>query len=432
MSERVYTITELNRMLKKSVEGNPEFTSIWIKGEISNVTYHSSGHIYFTLKDEGAVLSAVFFKYANKSLTFRLEEGMSLLVFGSVTVFEKRGSYQFIVAQLRLEGIGELQKRIDQLKKKLMAEGLFEPAGKKKLPFLPRRIGVVTSPTGAAIRDIIKVALRRFPNLEIVLAPAIVQGAGAVESIVRGIEELNRPERNIDVIICGRGGGSFEDLMAFNEEAVVRAFAASRVPIISAVGHQVDHPLSDDAADHASPTPSAAAEIAVHVKSELVDEIDYLAGKCESLVRTRLRERMTAIQGLIALRVFRNPREIIDARELVLSDVEMRMTGSMKDSINEARGRLLALPDIARAAAAAVREKAHRFNIALAMVQKLSPLGVLARGYAIARDGQGAVVRSIDQMREGGRIALFVQDGAADCTVNSIRREVAGGKKADG
>ncbi len=432
MGERVYTITELNRMLKKSVEGNPEFTSIWIKGEISNVTYHSSGHIYFTLKDEGAVLSAVFFKYANKSLTFRLEEGMSLLVFGSVTVFEKRGSYQFIVAQLRLEGIGELQKRIDQLKKKLMAEGLFEPARKKKLPFLPRRIGVVTSPTGAAIRDIIKVALRRFPNLEIVLAPAIVQGAGAVESIVRGIEELNRPARNIDVIICGRGGGSFEDLMAFNEEPVVRAFAASRVPIISAVGHQVDHPLSDDAADYAAPTPSAAAEIAVHVKSELVDEIDYLIGKCESLVRTQVRERLARVQGVAALRVFRTPREIIYARELVLNDVEMRMTGSMKDTISEARGRLLVLPDIARTATAALREKAHRFNMALAMVQKLSPLGVMARGYAIARDAQGTVLRRIDQLREGSRFALYLQDGAAECTVNSIRGEVAGGKKADG
>ncbi|TAL38901.1 MAG: exodeoxyribonuclease VII large subunit [Spirochaetes bacterium] len=430
MGDKVYTISELNRLLKKSVEGNPEFTSIWIKGEISNVTYHSSGHIYFSLKDEGAVLSAVFFKYANRALTFRLEEGMSLLVFGSVTVFEKRGSYQFIVAQLRLEGVGELQKRIDQLKKKLMAEGLFDPARRRKLPFLPKRIGVVTSPTGAAIRDIIKVALRRFPNLEIVLAPAIVQGAGAVESIVRGIEELNRSEWNIDVILCGRGGGSFEDLMAYNEEPVVRAFAGSRLPIVSAVGHQVDHPLSDDAADYAAPTPSAAAEIAVQVKSELVDEIDYLLGKCESLLRSQLRERLNRVQGVSTLRIFRNPREIVDARELLLSDVEMRMLGSMKDSIGAARARLLVLPDIARAAAGAVKDKAHRFGIALAMIQKLSPLGVLARGYAIARNEQGAVVRAVGQLHRDSRISLHLHDGVADCTVNSTRDEVTFGKKA--
>ncbi len=200
---------------------------------------------------------------------------MSIFAFGGVTVFEKRGSCQFNVAAVRLEGEGELQKRIEQLKKKLTAEGIFDQARKRPLPFLPKRIGIVTSPTGAALRDIIKVALRRFPNIEIVLAPAKVQGDDAAQTIVRGIEELNRPEHRIDVIIAGRGGGSFEDLMPFNEESVVRAFCKSPVPIVSAVGHQIDHPLCDDAADVAAPTPSAAAEIVVPVKQDLFNEINY-------------------------------------------------------------------------------------------------------------------------------------------------------------
>ena len=227
----VYTISELTRIIKQTLADNPDLNSVWIKGEISNLTYHSSGHIYFSLKDNDAVVSAAFFKYVNKNLSFKLEEGMNVLAFGSVNIFDKRGTYQFIIAEVRLEGIGELLKRIEQLKKRLLEEGIFDASHKKKIPFLPRRIGIVTSPTGAAVRDIIKVAMRRFPNIEIVIAPAKVQGDLAAESVVRGIEELNNPEHRIDVIIAGRGGGSFEDLMAFNEEIVVRAFYNSRVPI---------------------------------------------------------------------------------------------------------------------------------------------------------------------------------------------------------
>ena len=254
MNEKIYTITEITREIKNSLEQSPKFNQIWIKGEISNLTIHSSGHIYFTLKDENAVLSVTFFRYANKRLKFKLEEGMSVITLGGITVFEKRGSYQMNVQQVLLEGVGELQKKIEQLKKKLTAEGIFDIDKKQLIPFLPKRIGIVTSPTGAAIRDIIKVALRRFPTIEIILAPAKVQGDDAVPTIIRGIEELNEPKWNIDVIIAGRGGGSFEDLMPFNEEPVIRAFFNSTIPIISAVGHQIDHPLSVDAADIAAPT----------------------------------------------------------------------------------------------------------------------------------------------------------------------------------
>jgi exodeoxyribonuclease VII large subunit len=239
---RVYTVTEITRSIKWKIEGSEEYKGVWIQGEIYNLTLHSSGHIYFSLKDDNAVINVTFFKNANRSLKFKLEEGISVLVFGNITLFEKRGTYQVNVFQVRLEGIGELQKRIEQLKKKLHQEGIFDPDKKKPIPMLPKRIGVVTSPTGAAVRDIIKVALRRFPEMEIVIAPSKVQGDDAAPTIAQAIEVLNDPACNIDVIIAGRGGGSFEDLLPFNEEIVVRAFFNSRVPIISAVGHQIDHP----------------------------------------------------------------------------------------------------------------------------------------------------------------------------------------------
>jgi len=225
---KIFTVSELTKTIKVTLEKNPALNNLWVKGEIFNLTYHSSGHIYFTLKDDNAVISATFFKYANKKLNFKLEEGMSIFALGNISLFEKRGSYQINILSVKLEGVGELQKKIDQLKKKLLEEGIFDDVNKKDLPFLPGRLGIVTSPTGAAVRDIIKVALRRYPNIEIVIAPAKVQGDDAAETIVRGIEELNRPEHNTDIIIAGRGGGSFEDLMPFNEEPVIRAFYESR------------------------------------------------------------------------------------------------------------------------------------------------------------------------------------------------------------
>lgn len=432
MSDRAYTVSEITRMLKKSIEGNPEYTGVWVKGELSNVTYHSSGHIYFTLKDEQAVLSSAFFKYANKNLSFRLEEGMSVLALGSLTVYEKRGSYQFIVSQMRLEGIGELLKRIEQLKKRLMEEGAFDPSKKKQKPFLPRRIGVVTSPTGAAIRDIIKVAMRRFPNIEIVLAPARVQGPEAAASIVRALVELNRPVHGIDLIICGRGGGSFEDLMPFNEEPVVRAVLASRVPVISAVGHQVDHPLTDDAADYAAPTPSVAAEIAVPVKSELTEEIDYLSIRAAHALSSRLAGLAERLEAISALRCFRNPREIVAMRELSLVDLEQRMTMALKENVSEGRKRLLLLPDLYRLWKTETRARRSRLEVSWGAVDKLSPRGVLRRGYSLATDGRGRIIKTVEAVEPGESIGVTVADGSMGCTVNTVQREVRGGKEIIG
>ena len=429
--DRVLTVSECAQIVKRRIEGAPDLTSIWVRGEISNITYHSSGHIYFTLKDPNAILQAVFFKSVNRGLKFKLEEGLAIIAFGSITTYEKRGNYQMVVAEVSLEGIGALQKQIEQLKKKLSAEGLFDPARKRKIPFLPKRIGVVTSPTGAAFRDILKVALRRYPTIEIILAPAKVQGDDAAATIVRGIEELNRPEWGIDVIIAGRGGGSFEDLMPFNEEPVVRAFATSRIPVISAVGHQIDHPLSDDAADMYAPTPSAAAELAVPVKSDLVAEIDMLHDKALASLEKRIERDRNRIGNVLARRVFAEPSHIVYMKEIELSDIKNRMVLSLKDMISDARARMSAVPDITKEIRGIVERKRNALAVSASSVESLSPLGVIARGYAVAIDSEKKVVKSVKSVRTGDTISLYLSDGKADCEILSLHEGVTLGKEKE-
>ena len=426
--DRILSITELSAVIKSKIEGDPFLTSIWVKGELSNITYHSSGHIYFTLKDRNAVISAAFFKGANRSLKFRLEDGMEVVIFGSVTVYEKTGRYQIIVADVKLEGVGELQKRIEQLKKKLTAEGLFDQTRKKELPFLPRRIGVVTSPTGAAFRDILKVALRRFPSIEILLAPAKVQGDDAAASIVRGIEELNDPKWEVDVIIAGRGGGSFEDLMPFSEEIVVRSFAASRVPIISAVGHQIDHPLSDDAADVYAPTPSAAAEIAVPLKQELADEIQYQCEKMERALETQTSRERSRFDAVMSRRVMSDPAQMVYLKQMELEAVQNRMTMSLREIASAMRSAYSSIPDLTRGMSAYLERRKHALAAASSSVDQLSPLATIARGYGIVIDGRKNLVKSVKQVSGGDRLSVLLADGTIECTADEVRKGETLGK----
>jgi exodeoxyribonuclease VII large subunit len=417
------TVTELNRLVREEIENNPYLTNIWVKGEIFNLTYHSSGHIYFTLKDEGAAVSAVFFRNYNKNMKFRLEDGMSVLVLGGLTVFEKRGSYQLNAISVRPEGAGELQKRIEQLKKKLSDEGVFDQARKRPLPFLPKRVGVVTSPTGAALHDIIKVALRRFPNIEIVVAPAKVQGDDAPGSIARAIKELNRPQWNIDVIIAGRGGGSFEDLMPFNEEVVVRAYHESAVPIVSAVGHQVDHPLCDDAADAYAPTPSAAAEMVVPVKNDFEDEIKYLTNRMNMSLASGIEKLGAKLKNAASKKVFRDPNEIINMREMLLSDIEARMTMHMKHAITSKKEKLLKLPDIMMLEKRIITEKRHLFSMHLQAIEKLSPLNIMRRGYAVVTGADKKIIKSVEKIRAGDRVEIRFHDGLAEALISPAAKE---------
>lgn len=429
LNQKIFTITEITRAIKSRLENDPALSGVWIKGEISNLTLHSSGHIYFTLKDEKAVISAVFFRNSNRHLNFKMEEGMSVMAYGSLSLFEKRGSYQFNVTQLKLEGIGELQKKIEQLKEKLLKEGVFDEGRKRPLPFLPRTIGLATSPTGAAVRDILKVALRRYPNIRIVIAPAIVQGEGAQSSIIKAIEELNRPEYEVDVIIVGRGGGSFEDLMPFNEEDVVKAVYSSRLPVISAVGHQIDHPLTDDAADAYAPTPSAAAELCVPQKSELLNEADYLSQKILTAVTTKMRELSAKVQNASDRKVFKAPIEIVNIKSMILSDIEHKMIISLRNLLNQASKRLNEIPDINYTMKQMLKDRRYAFRLAIEKIEQLSPIGVMRRGYSVAFNESGSIIKQIGDVGENDYLKLFLSDGSLDCRVNKIIKGETIGKQ---
>ncbi len=420
MSLKTLSVSDITRIIKNTLESREELIDVWVVGEISNLTYHSTGHIYFSLKDENAVINAAFFKHQNKNLSFRLENGMKVLALGSVNVYEKRGSYQLILSQVKPEGTGELQKRIDQLKKKLLSEGIFDQKRKRKLPLLPKRLGVVTSPTGAAVRDIIKVARKRYPNIDILICPAHVQGADAAESIARAIEIINRPEFGVDVIIAGRGGGSFEDLMPFNEEIVVKAFYHSRLPIVSAVGHQVDHPLCDDAADVFAPTPSAAAEMCVPVKYNLVDEIEFFLSRLNSSMESKLRELSSHLAYLAHRRCFTHPFDIVFSKAMTLHEIEKKLVASMKLFLSQRRAKLSSLPSLHTAMKTLLKDKRHSFHLLLQTIEKLSPISLLKRGYSIVTNAKGDIITGIREISIGETVTLEVSDGKMESTITSI------------
>lgn len=357
MPARIYTISEINSEIKSLLEGN--FQSVWISGEISNFKNHSSGHYYFSLKDEGGQIQSVMFRGSNRLLKFKMEDGLEVIANGRITVYEPRGNYQIVVEYLEPKGLGALQLAFEQLKKKLEAEGLFEAARKKPFPFLPKKIGIVTSPTGAAIRDLIHILQRRYPNIEILLNPVNVQGDSAANEIAQAIEELNKFE-DIDLLIVGRGGGSLEDLWAFNTEVVARAIATSRLPIISAVGHEIDITISDYVADLRAPTPSAAAELAVPVKMDL--EMTIQSTKMD------LYQAMKRMLDILneKLKFYRShlkhPKTKIEELAQKLDESIDRLKLAMANHLIQIKGEL------------AVFSKA---------LKTLSPLAVLERGYSI-------------------------------------------------
>ncbi len=418
---KTFTVSEISKLIKDSLEKNPLLNSVLIKGEISNLTNHTSGHIYFTLKDADSIIKVVFFKYSNKGLRFKLEEGLSVIVLGSVKTYEKQSSYQIIINDIFLEGVGALQLKIEQLKKKLFIEGIFSPERKIPLPHMPLKIGIVTSPTGAAFRDILKVALRRFPNIDILLAPAKVQGDDAPAAIAHAINILNDPKWNIDVIIAGRGGGSFEDLMAFNEEIVVRAFAESIVPIISAVGHQIDHPLSDDAADVYVPTPSAAAELAIPeislIENFLKDNL-YIIRKTTEKILEENKYRVSVIKSG---RIFQNPKDtILMKNSQNLDDLISRLIILLKDRVIEKKHLLTEISDINLLMKNIYKTCVMRYKNSVQSLEQLSPLKVITRGYSIVYDKNDSIVKTVDKLSINENITVTLSDGNIKCIVNDI------------
>lgn len=376
----VLTVSQLNRYIKSLLDGDRMLPSVFLTGEISNFTNHyKSGHMYFSLKDSQCVVRAVMFAAQARRLRFLPRDGMKVIVRGRVTVYEQSGQYQVYVDDMQPDGLGALNLAYEQLKARLAAEGLFDASRKKPLPAYPKAVGVVTSPTGAAVQDIKQILGRRFPLAEVILCPVLVQGAGAAEQIAGAVERFNRLNC-ADVLIVGRGGGSIEDLWAFNEEIVARTVANSRIPVISAVGHETDFTICDFAADLRAPTPSAAAELAVPDIRELTA---YVSGSVQ---------RMKKFLG-------------IEMHRMQIDRLVDRMSGKMKRDLEAGRMRL-----------------AERS----ASLQAFSPLRVLARGYCVALDAEGRTVRSAAQVRQGDSLNLVVRDGRLVCTVNEAREEQIG------
>ncbi|WP_298439707.1 exodeoxyribonuclease VII large subunit [Geobacter sp.] len=437
--KRILTVSQLTGLIRGVLEEN--FEHVWVEGEVSNLAMPASGHLYFTLKDAGAQLRCVMFRASARALRFRPKDGMGLIVRGRITVYDQRGDYQLLVEYLEPRGLGALQLAFSQLKEKLAREGLFAEERKRPIPALPQRIGIVTSPTGAAIHDILHVLNRRFANLEVLIRPVKVQGEGAAEEIAEAIHDLNR-HGAIDVIIVGRGGGSLEDLWAFNEEVVARAIHRSRIPVISAVGHEVDFTIADFVADLRAPTPSAAAEMVVKSKEELAARVDFLRHRLVQRMKGRLAERRgeletlsrslrdpTMLLGHLAQRVddlaLRSERAIAVAlrhRRAALEGLgnHLRLTNPALE-IERVRERILVL---AGRSEAALRRRLDRVReataVAAARLDSLSPLGTLARGYSIAlRLPAQQVVRESRQIAPGDRLELRFHRGKAFCQVES-------------
>ncbi len=436
----ILTVSRLTALLRGVLEEN--FEQLWVGGEVSNLSYPSSGHCYFTLKDAGAQLRCVMFKSAVKNLKFRLTDGMALIVRGRISVYDQRGEYQLICEYLEPAGVGALQTAFVQLKEKLALEGLFAEAHKSAIPRFPRKIGVITSPTGAAIHDILNVLKRRFASLAVLLYPVRVQGEGAAVEIARAVDEMNRLG-DVDILIVGRGGGSLEDLWAFNEEAVARAVYRSKIPVISAVGHETDWTICDFVADLRAPTPSAAAELVIASSEELRSQVDGLSHRLRKTIENILVSYDRRLEGL--RRALHDPRMMVGHLAQRLDDLTGRLDMGLHVAVSRRRDRFERLRDalrhndpkgmidllLQRVALLLVRSEgllAHRleeirqgFGDNAARLEVLSPLKTLARGYAIASHAcDGTTVTDAGSLAPGEQLLLRLHRGAARCLVESL------------
>jgi exodeoxyribonuclease VII large subunit len=400
---QIYSIEEVTQYIKSRLTSDPKLTDIWISGEVSNFIHHTSGHFYFTLKDEQSQLPCAMFRWANEDLKFKLADGLSVIALGSIDVYKPQGRYNFVVTEVHPKGPGELYLQFLQLKKKLTKEGLFDVKFKKPIPRFPSKIGVITSPTGAAIQDILNTIARRFPVAEIFVVPTIVQGEGAAWDIVRSIHLLNKhPE--VDVIIVGRGGGSIEDLWPFNEEVVARAIFDSRIPIISAVGHETDFTISDFVADIRAATPSSAAEIAVPDKEEVLRQVSSLSSSLVHNLAIILKMKKTQLDGIYKVL---KPRLLLDrviSHQQFTDELNFRLISRMEHNLELCFG---------------------RFNALSEMLDAVSPLSTLNRGYSITlKLPEKQAVDSVDLVKRGDDVKILIKDGEMRCKVTDKEKKM--------
>ncbi len=399
MSTAALSVSDVNRYIKTLIRGDDLLSAIAVRGEISNFKCHGTGHLYFTLKDSDAEISVIMFRSDASRLGFNLDNGMRVIIYGFVDVYEKAGKYQLYAKAVSADGVGAMAIAFERLKRKLEGEGLFEESRKRPIPRFPKKIGVITAPTGAAIRDILNITGRRYPLAEILIYPSLVQGADAPASLRFGMEYLNA-EGSCDVIIIGRGGGSVEDLWAFNDEALVRAVAASGIPVISAVGHETDFTLCDFAADLRAPTPSAAAEIAVPDRGELLRLIANTEQSLERGAQAALHRRQAQLERAENMLRAYSPSARLTAMRQKVAHTESALESLTLRIYERRQGEYRRLAESLGA---------------------LNPLSILSRGYGAVRNGEGGLICSASALTAGDRITLLMADGEADATVENIR-----------
>lgn len=398
-NQSVYSVGQVNSYIKNMFAQDFMLSRIYVRGEVSNCKYHTSGHLYFSLKDASGTIACVMFAGQRRGLAFRMKDGDKVIVGGSVNVYERDGKYQLYAREISLEGAGLLYERFLALKKELEEMGMFALEYKQPIPFYVKRLGVVTAPTGAVIQDIRNVAYRRNPYVQIVLYPALVQGEGAVESIVRGIETLDR--LHLDVLIVGRGGGSIEDLWAFNEEPVARAIFNCETPVISAVGHETDTTIADYVADLRAPTPSAAAELAVTDIRGILERMDQYRRRMNYSLQTQVQQARTRLQSYQARWNYLNPVQRLEKQKDRLADAERRLQENME---------------------AVLQNKRHRLELYIRQMQGLSPLDKLNQGFSYVENQEQRPVTRIAQVQEGELLKIQVTDGTIEAEVKAKRQ----------
>ena len=396
--KNILTVTETNELIRDLIENSSNLNNIYIKGEISNFTNHRTGHFYFTVKDDGSVLRAVMFKGNASKLKFLPENGMKVILHGRISLYVKDGQYQVYCDDIEPDGIGSLYIAFEQLKARLEAEGLFDAKYKKPLPKVPLRIGIITSPTGAAIRDMINVITRRFQMAKIILFPALVQGENAPQQLISGVKFFNS-KKSADIIIIGRGGGSLEELWAFNDENLARAIFASEIPVVSAVGHETDFTICDFVSDLRAPTPSAAAELAVPDTVDLKKQILNVEKKIESQLLNRINFYREKINNYESKGIFKNPKNVIDDKRMNLLHIEKNLITQIKIIMDN---------------------KKSAFALQSSKLEILNPLSIITRGYSVAYNKNGGIVKSVKDISEGDSISVKLKDGEAEASITKV------------
>lgn len=397
-NKQIFSVSNVNKYIKMVFDKDPFLSYVAIKGEITNFKAHSSGHLYFTLKDETSTIKCVMFKSAAQNLKVKLQDGAAVVVMGSVSVYDVGGTYQVYVKSITLDGIGELFAKYEELKKKLEAEGLFSPIYKKKIPFMPNRVGVITSPTGAVIRDIINVSTRRFSKVNLLLFPAAVQGEMVGSTVISGLRYFNKT-KSVDVIIIARGGGSFEDLFGFNDESLAREIFASEIPVVSAVGHETDFTICDFVSDLRAPTPSAAAELVYPSEMEITSKLDTLNLRLRSGMTNILARRKQYLESVTKGRLEKTPLDMIARYRLMTDNLEKHLE-SVADKV--------------------VVGCKTKFEKQVALLDSLSPLKTMSRGYSVTCNNEGKLISKVSDIAIGESICVRVTDGKINAKVESI------------